>query len=107
MAPTLLPGDRLYVDRRAPSDSYRRGQIVVIDDPETAGRWLIKRFHATPSEPADTPVPQGTLFLVGDNARESRDSRTFGPVPTSRVVGRVRTRYWPPERRGPLPEPIA
>ena len=79
----------------------------MIEDPETADRWLIKRVHATPSEPGDTPVPDGTLFLMGDNAEESRDSRAFGPVPTSRVIGPVRTRYWPPERRGPVAEPIA
>jgi signal peptidase I len=34
-------------------------------------------------------VPQGTVFLMGDNRGESIDSRSFGPVSLSDVVGRV------------------
>lgn len=35
-------------------------------------------------------VPDGSVFLVGDNAAASIDSRAFGPVPVPEVVGRVR-----------------
>lgn len=35
------------------------------------------------------------LFLVGDNRRDSQDSRTFGPVDGGLVLGRVWLRCWP------------
>lgn len=34
-------------------------------------------------------VPEGHVFLLGDNAEVSIDSRSFGPVPETEVVGRV------------------
>jgi signal peptidase I len=34
-------------------------------------------------------VPPGTVYVVGDNTTASVDSRTFGPVPLSAVLGRV------------------
>lgn len=37
------------------------------------------------------------LFVVGDNADLSRDSRAFGPVSLTAVAGRVSAVYWPPD----------
>ncbi len=37
------------------------------------------------------------LFVVGDNSAHSRDSRAFGPVRRTAVIGRVTAVYWPPE----------
>ena len=34
-------------------------------------------------------------FMMGDNRNNSRDSRRFGPVPFTKVVGQVVLRYWP------------
>jgi type IV secretory pathway protease TraF len=34
-------------------------------------------------------IPPGSVYLLGDNAGSSLDSRTFGPVPAGEVVGRV------------------
>jgi signal peptidase I len=54
--------------------------------------------HAIPIAGAPSPaaarhrverVPKGQVFLLGDNARLSIDSRSFGPVPDTDVVGRV------------------
>lgn len=35
-------------------------------------------------------VPRGMVYVVGDNTNASLDSRNFGPVPISEVLGRVR-----------------
>jgi signal peptidase I len=39
-------------------------------------------------------VPPGTFFALGDNRDESRDSRSFGPVPRVLVKGRALFVYW-------------
>ncbi|HYX11905.1 MAG TPA: signal peptidase I [Candidatus Acidoferrum sp.] len=40
-------------------------------------------------------VPDGQLFLMGDHRGNSADSRQFGPVDVSAVIGRAWLRYWP------------
>ena len=36
------------------------------------------------------------IFLLGDNRNDSEDSRNFGPVGISHIVGEVKFRFWPP-----------
>jgi nickel-type superoxide dismutase maturation protease len=101
MEPALLPGDRLVVI--APPRPFRPlpkpGDIVAVEDPTMDGRILIKRV---------TEVDQlrHTLEIVGDHRDASTDSRSFGPVPRSNLVGRAVYRYAPAGRtgRGPWPE---
>ena len=42
------------------------------------------------------------IVVRGDNPEASTDSRSFGPVPTSAVLGRVARRYAPSWRAGPV-----
>jgi len=47
------------------------------------------------SEFAAVVVPPGDLWVMGDNRTNSADSRVFGPIGESTVVGRAFVRLWP------------
>ncbi len=95
MEPALVAGDRLVVARlRRP----RVGDIVALRDPDEPGRLLVKRVTAV--------VPAG-VEVLGDNQAVSRDSRRFGPVPSSDLLGTVLYRYFPPTRVGSLLHRVA
>lgn len=91
MLPQLRAGDRLLV-LPLPRRGARPGDVVIVSDPEIAGAWIVKRVAAV--------LGNERLELRGDNTGRSRDSRAFGPVAPSRVVGRAVWRYLPGDRRG-------
>jgi signal peptidase I len=111
--PSMLPayrhGDMVLVRRRS-GHRVRTGQVVVADLPDEVrpipagvseaeallNRRVIKRVAAIAG--AETPlpvkafgylVPGGSLVLLGDNPDGSGDSRLYGFVPVSAVVGVV------------------
>jgi signal peptidase I len=45
-------------------------------------------------------IPKGEIFVMGDNRGNSDDSRFWGPIPTSWVIGQAFVLYWPPDRIG-------
>lgn len=47
-------------------------------------------------------VPAGGVFVVGDNRAESDDSRSFGPVLTSSILGKAVLTIWPLSRVSPI-----
>ncbi len=114
MEPTLRPGDRLLVLRWGCLRRPRRGDVVVAQDPEHAGQFVVKRVAAAPGEPWAPPhaarraraavhlLAPGTYALEGDNRDLSRDSRVYGPVAASLLLGPAVWRYLPGSRRGGL-----
>ena len=55
-------------------------------------------------------MPDGHIWVEGDNSTNSSDSRHYGPVPASLVLGKVLLRIWPLRGqalilRGPRPQP--
>lgn len=99
MIPTLAPGDRVLVARRLVRTSPARlepGDLVVFRDPELASRLLVKRIDA---------LDRAGLVVRGDNAAASRDSRQFGVVTHTLVLGRPWYRYRPAASAGRLGRP--
>jgi len=45
-------------------------------------------------------IPRGRYFMMGDNRNASCDSRRWGTVPRSSLIGKVIATYWPPRRLG-------
>jgi signal peptidase I len=50
--------------------------------------------------PKPITVPPGDYFMMGDNRGASDDSRFWGPVPRSWIIGEAFATYWPPDRIG-------
>jgi signal peptidase I len=74
----------------------RSGKILI------NGRELVEPYLA--EEPVgDFPakaIPKGQLWVMGDNRNRSSDSRVFGPIKKSKIVGRAILRIWPVTRLG-------
>lgn len=85
-----LPGDTI---------AARGGQVLVndvpLDEPYLHPDAITMDF-------GPVTVPEGQVFLMGDNRHRSSDSRTFGAVDIDRIVGQARARYWPLSRLGGL-----
>jgi signal peptidase I len=83
MEPTLRPGDLLAV-RALREEEPAVGQIVVVS---SGDREDVKRVTGLPVG--------GMVWVQGDNAGASTDSRSYGAIPCSAVTGVVAFRYWP------------
>ena len=80
-----LPGETL---------SCREGRVFI------DGRLLEEPYlvEGMVTDCDEVTVPEGMLFMMGDNRTNSSDSRRFGPVPDDSLVGRAILRVWPPPR---------
>jgi signal peptidase I len=52
--------------------------------------------------PKKITIPPDMYFMMGDNRGASDDSRFWGPVPRSWIIGEAFATYWPPDRIGTL-----
>lgn len=78
MYPVLKSGNKVLVD---PKSQIAAGDIVLAQHPYKQGTQIIKRVtEITMSD---------DYFLVGDNADESTDSRTFGKLRSTDILGKV------------------
>ena len=82
MLPTLKPGDEILVDIHA----YQKrpptvGELVVASHPNKPDFLLIKRVQQVNSV--------GSTYLIGDNLSESTDSRHWGWIPLTQLLGPV------------------
>ncbi len=92
MEPAYVAGDRVLVNRWSyrPGRAPAIGDVVVLNDPERHGHYLIKRIAALP---VLDDASSSQIYVLGDNAARSHDSRAFGPLPASAIVGRAWLKY--------------
>lgn len=96
-----LPGETIAT---SPS-----GQVL-IDGKPLAEPWLPRGTTTFPIPGDYRPwslrhpytIPKGEYYVMGDNRGNSSDSRVFGPIPASSIVGRAVFRIWPLSRLGGL-----
>jgi signal peptidase I len=124
MNPTLQNGEYILVNRLAYVTGHpSRGDIIVFRLPQDEQQDLIKRIIGLPGDTIDVnggivkingavlnepyiaqaplyngewTVPDGALFVLGDNRNDSRDSHQWGLLPMDHIIGKSEVIYWPP-----------
>jgi signal peptidase I len=86
-----LPGDRL---------SIHDGHVIRNGVEEKDSYTVPCDGGGTCNFPATITIPRGDYFMMGDNRPDSEDSRFWGPVPKSWIIGKAFFTYWPPDRVG-------
>jgi signal peptidase I len=96
-----LPGDRVEL---ADGHVFVNG-VELREDYVRSDGGRPQTTEPTPGGSSSWLIPEGDLFVMGDNRQNSADSRSFGPIEVSHVVGRAWLRYWPFDVFGILPAP--
>jgi signal peptidase I len=123
MMPTFRNGDRVFMERNPgqldcgdiiiflfPEDTTKSyikrivglpGQTLMIEDGKVSinGKlievpYMNADFLSQDSLPAPVKIPDGHYFVLGDNRRNSSDSRYWGTVPRNLIYGKYWFRYW-------------
>lgn len=113
MLPTFKTGRKLLASRAywLVGDLHHDDIVVIREkDPNAGTGYFIKRVYRLEGEAVDTVnspraplwtlaqgqyvVPKGMVYVLGDNREVSSDSREFGPVERSRIIGKVIHIQW-------------
>lgn len=87
-----LPGDRVVISDgqvKVYNSEHPDGYAVDIEGPQ------YEQPTTTTSGNVNLTVPEGEIFVLGDNRNNSSDSRVFGTVPVEQIVGKLGFRFYP------------
>ena len=89
-----VPGDTIVV---------REGRVQVngqtLEEPYIEMQTTCRSGDAC-AQGQPVTVPEGTVFVMGDNRPNSSDSREWDALPLDRVIGKAWISYWPREYWG-------
>jgi len=92
MNPTLTNNSMIVVDKYMYKIfDIKRGDILIL---EIEKEEVIKRLAFLPGEKADfngklISLNENEIYILGDNPKESIDSRNYGPVKTELIIGKI------------------
>ncbi len=130
MKDTLNPGDFVLVNRLAYKwGDIGRGDVLIFEPPFPSDEPYVKRVIGLPGESVTIEdgkvfvegvlvqepylnvkfhsngtweIPEGEIFVMGDNRNNSSDSRSWGTVPVENIIGKALFVYWPANQWGAL-----
>lgn len=121
MNPNLMDGDIVLVETITPKlNRFNRFDVVVVK--YSSPSYIVKRIIGLPNDhiryqdnnlyvndelvaqefafegdidSLDVIVPANNYYVIGDNRVDSKDSRDFGPIEESDIIGKPIMRIWP------------
>ena len=107
MMPTISPsGDVVIVDKLAPRlHGVQKGDVIVARCPYDRRLDICKRVVGVEGDTVmhgrkQVHIPQGYIWIEGDNKSNSNDSRQYGAIPEALVFAKVWRRIYPLESAG-------
>lgn len=100
MAPAVVPGDFVIIDKTYyKHNPPKKGDVILYRYPDDRSKLYIKRIGGLPGDTlklqtGDVVVPHGHVFALGDNTVHSDDSRHYGPIPLTELLGKARQVYF-------------
>ncbi|OMJ81326.1 hypothetical protein SteCoe_18249 [Stentor coeruleus] len=105
IGPSMIPtirqaGDLLLIDKFTPHIwGYKINDIVLAKSPMKLNNLLCKRIIGVAgdvviNEDIEYLIPEGHVWIEGDNKSQSFDSRNFGPIPLPLLDGRIIMKLW-------------
>ncbi len=95
-----LPGDHIAYEN---DQLYINGEPIdepYLDDYKKEVSGTLTEDFTLEEKINSSTVPEGTVFVMGDNRRASKDSRIIGVIPMVEVVGNSSLVFWPFEEAG-------
>lgn len=92
-----LPGERLSIEDGSVFIDGERLDEEYLNGVATAWSGSIGQEEIT--------IPEGQVFVMGDNRNNSTDSRIFGPIEIDDIIGKAWISYWPTDRLDILSSP--
>ncbi|WP_369900704.1 signal peptidase I [Bacillus manliponensis] len=81
--------DKLYINGKAVAEPYLEEYKKAMNGHLLTGDFTLEEVTG------EEVIPDGYIFVLGDNRLGSWDSRHFGFVKIDEIVGKVDLRYWP------------